>query len=227
MISQVRYAAAREPSRYMINGVHVVVADGRLSLVATDGRRLATSETVDTGGGVNAAETVPLSAMEALRVSIAKGDDRASIEFDTTMVRFCWGSNVLVSQLLESRFPDYAAVIPKKADVSATVDRAELVDVIKRLKVHADSDLPLMSFDACPDRLSVVIESAAGGSGSATLTPTGKGIGTGQIGFNPGYVLDALKASDSADVTVSFTDAASPATFELGFRYVLMPIQRD
>jgi DNA polymerase-3 subunit beta len=233
MIQEVRYAAAREISRYMINGVHVSVVDNALRLVATDGRRLAVSESHVFASDVSLAETVPLATMDTLRMSIGKRDTLLSVSFgnptsagDATLVRFAVGDTVLISQLYESKFPDYACVMPKTADVSVTVNRSELVSALTQLRTYEASDLPLVSFDVCPDRLSLAIESADKGSGSATLQPTGKGTGTGQIAFNPGYVLDALKASDATDVSLSFTNDVSPATFSLGFVYVLMPINK-
>jgi DNA polymerase-3 subunit beta len=231
MIGEVRYAAAREESRYMINGVHVSLADDVLQLVATDGRRLAVSKLRVFAKDVAMAETVPLATTETLRMSIGKRDTMLSVQFagpglsqGASTVRFAFGDTVLVSQLLENNFPDYRCVMPKSASVSVTVDRKELLGAIARLRVHEEKDLPLVSFDACPDRLAVGIESPSGGSGCATLMPTGKGTGTGQIAFNPGYVLDGLKASDLPDVTLAFTDGATPATFDLGFTYVMMPI---
>ena len=224
MISEVRYAAAREYSRYMINGVHVTVADDLLRLIATDGRRLAVSKVRVFAKDVAIAETVSLATMETLRMTIGKRDTLLSAAFAGPTVRFGFGDIVLVSQLLESNFPDYACVMPKSADVSITVDRLELLDSIKRLSVYAASDRPLVSFDVAPNALVLRIESPGKGSDDAMLSPTGKGAGNGQIAFNPGYVLDALKASDASDVSLSFTDGDTPATFDLGFSYVLMPI---
>lgn len=221
MIDNVRYAAAREASRYMINGILVELKGDTLRLVATDGRRLAMSERDMTAGDASAVVTV--AAMNALRTSMGK-KDTLSVEVADVYAQFTWGDTVLVARLLESKFPDYGCVIPK-GDLPnvVTVDRKELEASLKRLLTFTGKDLRLVKLGVTCGRLELSAEDADRGKGEAVIESDGI-TGVGEIAFNPDYLLDGLKASDVDDVTLKFVDDSTPAVFDLGFTYVLMPI---
>ena len=232
MIDDVRYAAAREGSRYMINGVLMELKDSKLRLVATDGRRLAITERAagSDDGPIHA--VVPVDALNALRVSIGK-DKAALIHVETadavwcshtmSWVQFTWGNSTLISRSLECKFPDYSCVIPRDPPIFVDVERKPLEAAIKRLMVHTVEDLPLITFDVgCDEHLTLTAEAAGRGKGEVILKTTGEG--EGRIAFAPDYVLDALKASTLETIRLRFTDSDTPAVFDLGFTYVLMPV---
>lgn len=220
MIENVRYAAAREESRYMINGLLVELKNGALRMVATDGRRLAIAK-LDAGAGL-ASMIIPLDAVNALRMNISKSKEMLHVDVDDSWVRFSWGANVMTVRTLEARFPDYRSVIPAHAPIIVYVERAPLIAALKRLKPFWGRDLPLVTFDVREGALIVSAERSGVGSDSVDVDAIIDG--QGKIGFAADYLLDGLKASDQDSIRLRFTDGETPALFDLGFTYVLMPI---
>src|SRR5262245_27040002 len=119
MVQEPAFAAAREETRYAINGVLLDLAAGWLRLVATDGRRLSLSYQNLRVGKTAFRAVVPLRVLSTLARAIPEGgkdDLTISVGENGKQIRFAFGRVVLDSQLLESRFPDYEGVIPKAAE---------------------------------------------------------------------------------------------------------------
>lgn len=223
MIENVRYAAAREESRYMINGILMEVKESKLRLVGTDGRRLAIAERAAGADDGAVSAVVGMSALNALRVNIGKSKEMLHVDVADVWAQFSWGKNVLTSRLFESKFPDYACVIPKNPPIRVSdIERTALIAALKRLKPFTSGDIRMIKAETRGDVLTISAEAAGVGRDSVDIG--GKINGEGAAGFNPDYMLDALKASDLDRIGFRFSDDQTPAVFDLGFTYVLMPI---
>lgn len=232
MLRKTTFAAAREDSRYAINGLLLQCKESSLRLVATDGRRLAFCYENLEGDAPDAEMVVSLRALQALVRAIPEGGaDDIEIEFGGNQARFTCpkagaaAELALVTQLLDSRFPDYEGVLPKVADTTAEISRDLLEANVRRVAVLSAGELRLVRFQFSSASLELSAESSGVGRADVVMDVDIKGAG-GSIAFNPDYVLEALKVTDQDTVRLDMTDEETPAKFSLGesFTYVLMPI---
>lgn len=225
MIQETVFAAAREETRYAINGVLMDAAAGCLRMVATDGRRLAISyENVDTK--VEFKAVVPLRALNTLSRALAEGSkEELRIEVGDKQVVFATGKTQLVSQLLETRFPDYEGVLPKAADTTVEIQRAVLESALRRAAILCSAELRMVRFEVGDQSLRMTAESSSRGRADVVIDCVVKGAG-GSINFNPDYILEALRVCQLDQVRLDMSDDSMPAKFTLGesFTYVVMPI---
>jgi DNA polymerase-3 subunit beta len=225
MIQETIFAAAREETRYAINGVLMDCAGGCLRLVATDGRRLAISyENIDSKSEFKV--VVPLRALNTMvRALPEDGKEPLQIEVGDKQIVFKIGTTQLQSQLLETRFPDYEGVLPKSADTTVEVPKAVLESALRRAAILAPNDMRMVRFEAGESQLRLTAESSARGRADVAVEAVVKGAG-GNINFNPDYILEALRVCRLDDVRLDMSDDSMPAKFTLGesFTYVVMPI---
>lgn len=228
MVQETAFAAAREETRYAINGVLMDLQSGCLRLVATDGRRLSLSYQNLDGGKTTFRAVVPLRVLATLGRAIPEGskdDVQVSVTDTGKQIRFSFGRVVLDSQLLESRFPDYEGVIPKAAETSVAMNRPMLESCLRRAAILTSDDLRMVRFQVAESTLKITAESSKRGRAEVAMDVKVKGAGGG-ISFNPDYILEALRQSEQEEVRLDMSDDSMPAKFTLGesFTYVVMPI---
>ena len=228
MIQETMFAAAREETRYAINGVLVDVGGGCVRLVATDGRRLAISyqNEVHSETEVEFKAVVPLRALQTLARALSDDSkETLSIEVGDKQIVFTTGQMQLVSQLLDTRFPDYEGVMPKAADTTVEVQKAVLEGALRRAAILCSADMRMVHFEVGDQSMRMTAESSARGRADVSIDAVVKGAG-GSINFNPDYILEALRQCDLDQVRLDMSDDSMPAKFTLGesFTYVVMPI---
>lgn len=227
MIQETVFAAAREETRYAINGVMIDCGDGCLRLVATDGRRLAISyQNLDESVDVSFKAVVPLRALNTLGKALNEDESTPlTIEVGAKQIAFTTGRVQLVSQLLETRFPDYEGVVPKSADTTIEIELASLEGALRRASILAASEMRMVRFEVGEKQLRLTAESTTRGRADVTVDAEIKGAG-GSINFNPDYILEALRVCELDRVRLDMSDDSMPAKFTLGesFTYVVMPI---
>lgn len=225
MIQETVFAAAREETRYAINGVLIDAAAGCVRLVATDGRRLAISyENVDTKAEFKV--VVPLRALATLQRALVEGSkEPLRLDVGDKQIVFTTGKVQLVSQLLETRFPDYEGVLPKAADTTVEVGRVQLEAALRRAAILCAAELRMVRIEVGEHGLRMTAESSVRGRADVTVEAVVKGAG-GSINFNPDYILEALRVCQMEQIRLDMSDDSMPAKLTLGesFTYVVMPI---
>ncbi len=221
MISEVAYAASREGSRYAFSGIMIERKDNGLRLVATDGRRLATT-VLSYMGGPEFQAVVPVKLLGYVRMALGKLD-LVTATVGTNYVQFVWGRSLMTVRQLESRFPEYSAVIPKSGSLPNRVwiDRVPLIAALKSLKPFTSGDVSVVRFEADDNKLTL---SAKDSSGEGSVTLDANVHLSGATALNPQYLLEALKASNLPEVRMEFSDDCTPVLWNMGFTYVQMPI---
>ena len=228
MVRQTVFAAAREESRYMINGVLFDCRDDCLRLVATDGRRLALNYYNLEGSkkSPKIKSVVPIRALQMLTKAITEDlTEDVEITFTDNQVGFRFAAVSLVSQLLECNFPDYDVVIPKSAETSCDINRELLERNVRKVAILSSGDLRVIRMDFEDQSLAMSAESSGVGRADQVMDVDIKGAG-GSLSFNPDYVLEALKVTNQDVVRLDMSDESTPAKMTLGeaFTYILMPI---
>ena len=221
------FAAARETSRYAINGVLWEQHGKKVSLVATDGRRLAKVE-----GALGAvkkemeqAAIVPVKTMVLLERIVADPDDKIEVSFSKNQVAVKTAVVEVLSNLVQGRFPKYADVIPTGADRFAEIACEPLNLALRRVSLltNEQSKGVRLAFSAGKLRLF----SSAPEAGDAEVTIDAKYDAEPiEIGFNPQYILEMLRVIDAEEVQCELSDANKPGLLRVGkdFLYVVMPV---
>jgi len=227
-LEQATPAAARERTRYALNGVLIRAQDGAVEFVATDGRRLhiATVESSRPGDAVNA--IIPTRTIAALLRVLA--DDEVRIDIvgaeGARIVRFSALGVVVRGRLLDGEFPRYRDVVPKETKRTATATRATLAAAVARAKQATNRDNPAVYLDHAAGGMTVTARSAeASIEERVACDLVGEPI---KIGFNPEYLGELFAALRGDVVALATGDRRSPALVsEPGFIGVVMPVTSD
>jgi DNA polymerase-3 subunit beta len=239
-IQQVAFAAAPDDSRPVLAGVLMTIHEGKLTLAAADGFRLAVRK-VDLGAG-DAPEISMIVPARTLS-EVARGlpdDEEEEVQVAATpdrhQVLFKHKQAEIVSRLIDGQFPDYDRIIPKDSKTRVTLQTAELLRATKAAQVFARDNSMIVRLQLSPP------EGEAGGLGHVTVTATSAEVGdnTGdvdasvegealQVAFNGRYLRDALEALDAQQTYLEVTGPASPgvirpASGPNGYLHVIMPM---
>lgn len=233
MIARTIFAISNEESRYTLNGALMVLKPESITMVATDGHRLAHIERTglefDVSGEMRT--LVPKKAMAELIVLIKDGaTDFVEFAKDDSTLFFRVGSRLLTSRQLTGQFPNYEAVLPKENNRSVGVRAADLMGAIQRVAQFADERSGAIKMRLEKNELKVSSSSTETGESEDSIE-TEYGYEPMTIGFNSAYLIDFLKAAESSDVKIEFKDAQSAGQMRPGdsdeykYRYVVMPMR--
>lgn len=228
LVTRTIFATARETSRYAINGVLLEREGKKLTMVATDGRRLAVAR-----GSCNTAAKpeggsciIPTKALNLLMRLLSDPGENVRVKIENSQAHFASDSATLTTNLVEGNFPPYKDVVPKDQDKKATFATDVLASAVRRASLLTNEESKGVRFAFSPERL--VLTSRAPEMGEAEITvPVEAFQGEAlEIGFNPIFVTDALKVAEAPQVTIEFKAANKPGTLRAGadFLYVVMPV---
>ena len=234
MIAKTTFAIANEESRYTLNGALMLLKPESITMVATDGHRLAH---IERGGekfdGVSGEmkTLVPKKAMDEIK-SLLDSTDVEVIEFakDESTLFFRIGPRLLTSRQLTGQFPNYEAVLPKDNNKSVTVNCDDLTGAIQRVAQFADERSRAVRMKIEKGELKISASSTETGESEDSIETNYNGDSV-TIGFNAAYLIDFLKATGSGEVRMEFKDAQSagqlrPAEGEdYKYRYIVMPMR--
>jgi len=234
LIAKTGFAIANEESRYTLNGALMVLKPESITMVATDGHRLAH---IERGGekfeGISGEmkTLVPKKAMDELK-SLVDSTEVETIDFakDESTLFFRIGPRLLTSRQLTGQFPNFEAVLPKDNNKSITLHGDELSAAISRVAQFADERSRAVRLKLEKGELKLSASSTETGESEDSLEIDYNGE-TLTIGFNAQYILEFLKAVGAGDVKLELKDAQSagqlrPAESEdYKYRYIVMPMR--
>ena len=237
LIAKTIFAISKEESRYTLNGALLVLKPQSITMVATDGHRLAQVEyKKQTTRLIQENEIkilIPYKALSEL-ASLLMSSPAGQIQFarDNSTLFFVIGSRLLTSRQLTGTFPNYEAVLPRDYANRVVLQREEFSLAIRRVAQFSDERSSAVRIRLGKDELKVSSSSAEIGESEDTIQTTYSGDPT-LIGFNSQYLLDFLKVVGSASVRFEFKNAQTagelkPEEADPGnctYRYVVMPIR--
>jgi DNA polymerase III subunit beta len=238
MISRTLFATARENSRYAINGVLMRREGKKLEMVATDGRRLALCRQTIAGGEKDAPVMsciIPTKALSLLQKLIDDAEAPVRIAITENQILFSLGSEdeggkgaVLTSNLVEGTFPPYEEVIPKDQDKKIVFDRDVLSSAVRRaaLLTNEESRGVRLKFSGGEKQLELSSRAPEMGEAEINVDVSSYEGGDIEIGFNPGFITDALKVIQDPEVIMELKAPNKPGLMRSGtdFVYVVMPV---
>jgi DNA polymerase-3 subunit beta len=228
LLSQVSFAMAVHDIRYYLNGILFVVEGTRLSLVATDGHRLAfASANLDVE--VPRQEVIlPRKTVLELQRLLSDAEGAITIEFASNQARFRFDGMEFVTKLVEGKFPDYNRVIPKNQKNSLVLGRAALLSSLQRTAILTSDKFKGVRLNLDPGTLRVASSNAEQEEAVDELDIDYDGESI-EIGFNVTYLIDALANMHQDMVKIELADGNGSALMTIPeddhFKYVVMPMR--
>jgi len=233
MIAKTGFAIASEESRYTLNGALMVLKPESITMVATDGHRLAHVErTGEKFEGVSGEmkTLIPKKAMDELKSLLDSDIETIDFAKDESTLFFRVGPRLLTSRQLTGQFPNYEAVLPKDVSKSITLQGEELGAAIARVAQFADERSRAVRLRLEKGELKLSASSTETGESEDSIEIAYDGEPMA-IGFNAQYLIDFIKATGSGEVKLELKDAQSagqlrPAEGEdYKYRYIVMPMR--
>ena len=237
MLKSVSYAQSTDENRYILNGVYFKFADEKLTLVATDGRRLGLTgldlevSEENTGSLILPAKTV--AELERLmgkgeKVSIAFNDRQAAFEIgldeagDSGLVDHLY----LVSKIVEGNYPNYRQVIPKETEHRVKIERELMLECVHRAALVTSDKSNSVKIKISKNLLEISGQSSEYGESHESMAIAYDGPEV-QVAFNPQFLMEPLKALNKDEVFFEFKDELSPGLFKTldNFICVIMPLR--
>jgi DNA polymerase III subunit beta len=236
MLKSVSYAQSSDETRYILNGVYFSFQEGKLTLVATDGRRLALiGRELDfpaehAGNIIIPAKTVTelLRLLEKGKdVKIAFNDRQVAFEINTENEKEGLADSIyLVSKIVEGSYPNYQQVIPKETHQRIKLDRELLLQCVHRAALVTSEKSNTVRIKVADNRLEITASSPDFGESHESIAIEYAGPEV-QVAFNPQFMMDPLKALPHDEVYLEIKDELSPGVFKTldNFICVIMPLR--
>ncbi len=228
LLAKTQYSMAAQDVRYYLNGLLLMVDGKELRAVATDGHRLAFASVEIEADMVRQEMILPRKTVLELNRLLVDTDDVLHITLAPNQVRFAFGSVVLVSKLIDGKFPDYERVIPASLRNHMTVGRQTLMQAMQRAAILTNEKFRGVRVVLSENSLKLIAANAEQEEAQEEIEVqyTGDAI---DVGFNVGYLLDVLNNVQSEEIQWSFNDANSSALVTVPgndrFKYVVMPMR--
>ena len=228
LLGQVSFAMAVQDIRYYLNGILFVAEGKQLSLVATDGHRLAfSSATLDVE--VPRQEVIlPRKTVLEMQRLLSDAEGAIEMQFANNQAKFSFGGMEFVTKLVEGKFPDYNRVIPKNHKNSVTLGRAPLLASLQRTAILTSEKFKGVRLNIEPGTLRIASNNAEQEEAQDELDIDYGGDAI-EIGFNVTYLIDALANMGQDMVKLDLADSNSSALLTIpdnaSFKYVVMPMR--
>ncbi len=228
LLGQVSFAMAIQDIRFYLNGILFVAEGKTLSLVATDGHRLAfASAELDTE--VPKQEVIlPRKTVLELQRLLSDADGAIEMQFANNQAKFSFGGMEFVTKLVEGKFPDYNRVIPRNHHNTITLGRAPLLACLQRTAIMTSDKFKGVRLNIEPGSLRVASTNAEQEEAQDELDIDYGGESI-EIGFNVTYLIDVLANMGQDMVQLALQDGNSSVLFTIpeqqSFKYVVMPMR--
>lgn len=227
-LSKTVFAAAREDSRYMLNGIQLQIQDQTATFLGTDGKCLAKaiSPIRMEEGAPKSSSVIPLKAIEEMIKVLGEGSDRALLSVGLDKVALEIGQITLITKLLSGQFPDVERVIPSQFGYSFMIHREELISLLRQVSLFTSETSSSVRFTFEPGQLHLSAVSREIGEGRVSMPVDFSGSNL-EIAFNPFYFLNILKHSKDETVRFSLNDPHNPGmiTDSTQAQFILMPMR--
>jgi DNA polymerase III subunit beta len=231
MLRKTKFAVSTDESRYVLNGIYFSLKDHKMTMVATDGRRLALAdEEADISEKSSGEFIVPAKAVTELdRLLQEKGE--AEIKLGENQASFALkdekGFSVLmITKLIEGNYPNYKQVIPTETKERIPLVREEFLQALRRAEIMTSEKANSVKLTFGKNSLAITANTPEVGEARESLAVNYKGKEMA-IAFNPRYLIDALNALSEDEVFFELIDELSPGVLKINgpFLYVVMPMR--
>ena len=228
LLNQVSFAMAVHDIRYYLNGILFVAEGKQLSLVATDGHRLAFSSAMLDVEVPKQEVILPRKTVLEMQRLLSDKEGAIDMQFASNQAKFSFEGMEFVTKLVEGKFPDYNRVIPKNHKNIITLGRVSLLASLQRTAILTSEKFKGVRLNIEPGTLRVASNNAEQEEAvdELDIDYAGEEI---EIGFNVTYLIDALANMDQDMVKMELADSNSSALLTIPdnatFKYVVMPMR--
>jgi len=220
------FAISTDETRYVLNGILFSFKEGKLTMVATDGRRLALVDLeLEFPRGQEVDVIVPSKCVTELQRLLGE-EGEIKMNVGENQVGFDVNGKVLVSKLIEGNYPNYKQVIPPEAKERVTIERELLLTAVRRVSLLSSDKSNSVKLIFTKNNLEITANTPEVGEAHESLAVNFKGKEM-SIAFNPGFLQDPLRNLTDDEVHIDLIDEMSPGVIKIGtpFLYVLMPMR--
>jgi DNA polymerase III subunit beta len=224
-VERVGRSASRDESRPVLTGILVRFGGGKLTMAATDSYRLAVKESQLDGQIPDLEAIVPARALTEL-ARIATGGDEIQLGLEENHAVFGVGDTWLTTRRIDGQFPDYNQLVPDTFEHSVRLVRAELLEVVRRVAVMAQRNLPLRLRFA-EGELSISARTQDVGEARESMPAPYNGEPL-EIGFNAEFLRDGLESVEADEIELKLISPLRPGLITAegdDFWYLIMPIR--
>ncbi|HEY2800726.1 MAG TPA: DNA polymerase III subunit beta [Chthoniobacterales bacterium] len=225
-LKKTSYAISTDETRYVLNGVLFSFKDNKLTLVATDGRRLAMLDIdLEFPRSHEADIIVPTKAVTELqRLLTDEGDVRVSV--GSGQISFDLNNTLLVSKLIEGNYPNYKQVIPAEMKERVTLERETFLNSLRRVSLLASDKSNSIKLNFTKNNIDITANTPEVGEAKEALPVAYKGREF-SIAFNPEFLMAPLRNLAEDEIFLDLIDEMSPGVIKIQspFLYVLMPMR--
>ena len=225
-LKKTSYAISTDETRYVLNGILFSFKDNKLTLVATDGRRLALvelelefprSQETEIIVSTKAVTEIQRLVREEGEVKLSIGENQIAFELNRTL---------LVSKLIEGNYPNYRQVIPSEAKERITLERETFLTAVRRVSLLASEKSNSVKLIFSKSNIDIVANTPEVGEAKESLPVMYKGREF-SIAFNPEFLMAPLRNLSEDEIYLDLIDEMSPGVIKIAgpFLYVLMPVR--
>lgn len=233
LLRKTAYAISTDEARYVLNGIFFSIKEHKLTMVATDGRRLALAEEeIEVPADAQGESIVPTKAINEL-TRLLQTVGTTEVKYTQNQVAFALkdekGFDVLIiSKLVDGAYPNYRQVIPAESKERISLIREELLQALRRAEIMTSEKANSVKLTFSKNRLEINANSPDVGEARESLAINYKGKEIA-IAFNPTFLMDPLKALEEDEVFLELSDELSPGVVKINapFLYVLMPMRMN
>ena len=226
-LKKTAYAISTDETRYVLNGIYCQFKEGKMTLVATDGRRLAMTDVdVEFPESHEVSVIVPTKAVNELQRLLKDDGGELRIRIGARQIAFELNHNLLVSKLIEGNYPNFRQVIPGAAKERVTLEREAFLAAAQRVSLLAPDKSNSVKLHFSKDNIEITANSADIGEARESIAVKYSGPDMA-IAFNPEYLVAPFRNLDADEIYLDLIDEVSPGVIKINtpFLYVLMPMR--
>ncbi|HEV8543474.1 MAG TPA: DNA polymerase III subunit beta [Verrucomicrobiae bacterium] len=231
LLRKTSFAISTDESRFVLNGIFMSLKDHKVTLVATDGRRLALAEEeLDVPASSQGECIVPSKAITELNRLLGTQNE-VEVKFSDNQVAFTLQgdkgySTLIISKLIDGNYPNYRQVIPSEAKERVTIVREELLQALRRAEIMTSEKSNSVKLNFGKNKVEITANTPEVGEARESIAINYKGPEMA-IAFNPVYLMDPLRNLDNDEVYIELIDELSPGVVKINgpFLYVIMPMR--
>jgi DNA polymerase-3 subunit beta len=225
-LRRVAVATSRDLARFQLTGVYFELDEDKLTLTATDGKRLTNDHVrVDNPKKKKSSAIVPNRAVDVLLKVLSSGDSSVSIALVDPDIHVSFARGDLMAKVIQGSYPDYQIALGQKVNARASIKRDELISATRTAALMTDKQTSTVLFQF--DGSSLALSTTASNIGESRIqVPIALEGDPLTMRFNPAYFLDAVRCTTDEEVRIEFTDNEKPVVIRGGqhYRHLVMPL---
>ena len=212
-INKTLFAAGDDEMRPVMSGIYINIEPSNLTFVATDTHKLVKYTIKDVNNNIQGSLILAKKPAGLLKNLLSKGEEPVLIDFNTKNAIFKFNKHTLICRLIEGNYPNYNAVIPVNNPSKITVDRADLINTIRRVAVCSNQTTNLIKIEAASNSLNITAQDIDYSASANETLPCSYDGAPISIGFKSTFLLEIFNNLESSDILIELADKSRPGVF--------------